>query len=504
MRWSLGLPLMILLASASQACGARQAAPSPEAATAQEAAGFDALLARVKAGADPEKDAAEAAEQGRFGLILSGQHGQGPSGVTCFTPDHTSGATAGLFRHGDFITEELAAVLAYAAAYNVAIVSRPDYRDAELCRVRRPGDDDAYFYDPALRLSVAARELTTPVRSVHEAARRGDAGDVRKWLRSTPVDAVDPFGMTALSWAVVRRNEAAVDILLAAGADPAAAEDPWKRPALYWAAATGQGPLFHRLLARLPVGAAPRSPAWPERWVEAAANGGDLSILEQMLSEPHVLFRGDGGVTSFPSEAVMHRILRDAPQDFKDQFLARLASSYGSSVRLDLLELALRAGADPDRVIGYETPLTSLTNGIRENAVEAVDILLKGGADPNFMPHRERPIWNAIGMLKLDERSDEFDARALAIVDRLIAAGADINLPDDEGLPAAWALFFPFQGRHDELDASFVTRDLILLLGRRGLDYNTSWEGRRLLAAVEEKAGRGSDYALWLREAGAR
>lgn len=504
MRWSRDLPLIILLVAASQACGAQPPVPAAGASTATEAPGFADLLARVKANADPEQDAAAAAGQGRFGLILTGQYDQAPGGVTCFTPDRTSGSTAGLVGHGDMIDEDLGRVLAYAAAYNVAMVSRPDYRDAELCRVRRPGDDDAYFYHPALRLSVAARELTTPVRSLQEAARRGDADDVRTWLRSTSVDTVDPFGMTALGWAVVRRNVAAIDVLLAAGASPAATQDPWKRPPLYWAAATGQRAVFEKLLARLPDGAAPRSPEWPAAYLEAAANGGDLSILERMLSEPHVLFRGDAGGTSFPSAAAMEQVLREAPQDFKDQFLARLASAYGNRVRLDLLSLALRSGADPDVVIRYETPLSSLTNGIKENSSEAVAMLLKGGADPNLMSHRERPIWNAIGMLKLDGDSDEFDVRALAITDQLIAAGADINLPDDEGLPPAWSLFFPYQGRHDQLDASFVTRDLILLLGRRGLDYNTSWEGRRLLSAVEEKAGPGSDYAAWLREAGAR
>lgn len=504
MHWSRGLPLMILLASASQACQARQSVPPADASTGAEAPGFADLLARVKSNADPARDAAEAAGQGRFGLILTGRFSASPGGVTCFTPDHTSGSTAGLVRHGDMIDEDLGGILAYAAAYNVAMVGRPDYRDAELCRERRQGDDDAYFHDPALRLSVAARELTTPVRSLQEAARRGDAGDVRRWLRSTPVDTVDAFGMTALGWAVVRRNQAAVDALLAAGADPAATEDPWKRPALYWAAAIGQRAVFEKLLARLPEGAPPRSPTWPAVYLQAAANGGDLSILERMMSEPHLLFRGDVGGASFPSAPVMERILREAPQDFKDQFLARLASAHGSRVRLDLLGLALGSGADPDVVTSYETPLTSLTNGIKENSPEAVAMLLEGGADPNLMPHRERPIQDAIGMLKLDGDSDEFDARALAIIDRLIAGGADINLPDDEGLPPAWSLFFPYQGRHDQLDASFVTRDLILLLGRRGLDYNTSWEGRRLLSAVEEKAGAGSDYAALLREAGAR
>lgn len=504
MRWKCGFPFVILLAIAPAACNAQQPVEPATPVTQAELLGFDDLLARVKAGANPAADAATAAGRGTFGLILTGQHGQAPGGVTCFTPDATSGSAVGLVRHGDMLDEDLSRVLAYAWAYNVAMVSRTDYPDAELCRLRRDGDDDLYFYDQTARLSVAARELTTPVRSLQEAARRGDGDDARAWLRSTPVDAVDAFGLTALSWAVVRRNRAAVDALIAAGASPVATEDPRKRPALYWAAATGQRTVFEQLLARLPDGTPPRDPAWPATWLEAAAKGGDLLILERMLSEPHVLFRGDVGGADFPSAAIMERILRDAPQDFKNQFLGRVTSGYGARVPLDLLSLTLKAGADPDTVNSYETPLSSLTNGIKENSPEAVMIILEGGADPNLMAHRERPIWNAIGMLKLDGDRDEFDVRALAIVDRLIAAGADINLPDDEGLPAAWNLFFPYQGRHDQLDASFVTRDLILLLGSRGLDYNSSWEGRRLLAAVEATAGRNSDYARWLREAGAR
>jgi hypothetical protein len=99
---------------------------------------------------------------------------------------------------------------------------------------------------------------------------------------------------------------------------------------------------------------------------------------------------------------------------------------------------------------------------------------------------------------------DEIDARATAIFHRLRAAGADINLPDAEGVPPILALLFPYRREHRTLDAGYVTPALLEMLVNAGLDLNARWHGERVLGLVEAQAGRNSELAVTLRRFGAR
>lgn len=457
------------------------------------------LQRRLESGvADPVADAASAARRGEFRLIVAGRFFALPSGVTCFTPYRGAPDFLVGYDPGDAPDERDVRWLAYATAYNLALVGRPDYPDADLCRPAADGER-GMAWSPS-DLTQPARTVDRPPQSLHEAARRGSAADVRRLLRSTPVDGVDPFAMTALAWAVARNNRDAIETLLRAGGNPwHAGEYPDWHSALFWAAALGRADLFERFVS-LPGRNFER---WPHMYLSAALSGGEPAIVARILAEPHEPLRAWTLAGPLPSAALLDPILRDSPS-LAGLLLREALALHG---RPDLVRLALAHGADPNAQppqVGQQTPLGMVATGFYPSSLESVDLLLRAGADPNLFSHRDRPTWLAIRILKLDDRDDEFDRRALAILDRLIAAGGDINLPNPDGRPPVWMLFFPYHHSPRQMDASYVTPALLEKLVRRGLDLNARWRGTRVLASVERQAGRNSELAVALRRLGAR
>ena len=113
------------------------------------------------------------------------------------------------------------------------------------------------------------------------------------------------------------------------------------------------------------------------------------------------------------------------------------------------------------------------------------------------------PIENLVGSMSIDGGRGQWTARARAIFLRLVAAGARLDLPDDQGRPPISFVLFPTRWDHWKLDSS-VTPELVELLAGHGMDVNATWEGKRVLSAVERQAGRESPLALTLRRLGAR
>ncbi len=438
----------------------------------------------------------------RFGLIVAGQYGVLPPGVTCFTPGGQAPRVSREIGLGDVVDEETSTKLLAARRHNLAMVGRPEYPDADLCRVSLPGDNDRDLSFPhgwAKPISEPAREVARPVGSLHEAARRGSPGDVRRFLRDTPVNARDGLGLTPLMWAVGRNRPEIVDRLLDAGASPWT-QGQRDETAFFWAAVLGHRTIFFDMLARVPG-----SPSWTRQDLQAALAGGDIAILRQILSDRHEMIQPHD-LRSIRLSLPAARLLleTDAPGVADAVFQASIKGR--EPLRVDLLQLAISKGADVNAVGPgeYETPLGMVADGIYPGTPQAVGLLLDAGADPNALSHRRRPIWEAVGTMKLDGEMGAADARAIQILDLLLAAGGDINLPDYQGRPPVWGLFFPVTYDHDELDPSFVTKDLLTDLTARGLDLNAPSKGRRILSVIEEKAGPRSEYAVWLRELGAR
>jgi ankyrin repeat protein len=490
------LPGLLLSTSHTSSAGAAgEARPSVSSSELERVR--QEVRARIARGADPVSDAAKAARRGDFRLIVLGQHGMlYPAGATCFTPYRQAPEALTRLQHSDFIDAEVSSWYRYASAYNRALIDHPLYPDAGLCRAAaEPNDQDYNRYYP---VATAARQVSTPPATLHEAARRGGARDVRRLLASAgDIDALDGLDMTPLSWAVARDNRTAVDALLRAGASP------WVsgvrgQDALFWAAQLGRRAYFERM-ERVPG----RHGEWSPMHLAAAASGGNVAIIALMLEQPHSKFRLDMLLSPLPSAASLELILKREP-GLADELLWE-ATDYPAD-RADLVELALRHGADPNHNGNgrYGTLLGAFANGISPASVKIVDMLLKAAADPNLISHRQRPVWLAVGGLTLGVRSPELKARATAIFQRLVEAGADLNLPNDQGVPPARVLLFPYRGTHDKLDASFVTPPLLEMLVRNGLDLNAPWQGKRILPLVEEQAGVDSELAMTLRRLGAR
>ena len=444
-------------------------------------------------GADASADATAAAGRGEFGMILTGIHSPQAIGLACFTPTGRPPRVLAELNHGDVIDGPVSRWKSYARTYNRTLVDHPACSDPDLCRAATEREERSGFEPKPDR---EARRITTPIRTLHQAARRGGSQDLKRLLRSSAADEADSLGMTPLAWAVARGNAPAIDALLAAGANPWLGDPAHRTGSVYWAAALGRGAEFKRL-ASVPGRPFTR---WPTLFQAAAVSSGTVAIVEHMLAEPHDPFRLEFLHSRPLPAAKMFTPVLLANRTLADQLLVRAAEHER---RVDLVRVALEHGADPNAVGSYETALGLASNGIGAESVTIVDLLLRAGADPNRVSHRTRPVWKAVTSMRIDGGRGEWAARARSIFLTLVAAGARLDLPDDQGRPPISFVLFPARWGHWELDER-VPPELIELLVKHGVDVNAMWEGKRVLAAVEEQSGRDSPLAATLRRLGAR
>ncbi|MDO7844351.1 ankyrin repeat domain-containing protein [Sphingomonas sp. CA1-15] len=460
---------------------------------------------------DPKADAAKAIDAGDFRLIVAGQYSTGPIGVTCFTPDGRPNGALASFLHGDYITPDVSAKRQYIRDYNIAIVESASYPDRDICRVASKGDPKWNRGIPLV--AQAARPATTPPLSLHEAARRGNASDVSRFLASLPagaIDAVDGTGMTPLAWAVARDNSPAIVELLRHGAQPWAGETPQTRSAVFWAAATGRAELFKQFAD----GQRPNwFTKWPQPYLAAAVDSGNGTIVQSIVREGYqpitvsAFFR-----RGLPRPSAVEPLLREKIPGFADEVLFRSVSASGEDqIPNSLVKLALQHGANPNAKRQYgETPLGLASRGYYNGSLEAVELLLKYGAEVNLpsadVPiNPKRPIWVAVGTIGIGgSPDDEIRTRSLEIVKRLVAAGADLRLPNKDGRPPIWFLLTPMRGAEKQIDASPNLINLLPTLVKLGLDPNAAWHGQTILSLVVRQFGADAPLAVKLRALGAR
>ena len=201
--------------------------------------------------------------------------------------------------------------------------------------------------------------------AIVDAAMNGDLKALRALVKqSADVNAQQPDGMTALHWAVQRRDVAMIDALLAAGAK------------LDLTNRTGTKPLY------------------------LAAQNGDAAAIARLLAageDPNAVLTGEGETvlmltarTGTP-EAVKRLLDRGADpntQQFRGQTALMWAAAEGHAA---VVKLLLDRGADPGLSSAASTKperrppggMTALLFAARQGKLDAARALLDGGADVN-------------------------------------------------------------------------------------------------------------------------
>jgi uncharacterized protein len=318
------------------------------------------------------------------------------------------------------------------------------------------------------------------------AAEAGDLAAVRRLLKEGhDVNATGPDGATALHWAVRAEDDAAVTALIAAGAKVATANALGITPA-YVAAAQGNAAILRRLLdagARIDT-----TDSTGDTLLMAAVRTGALDAAQLLLDRGAAINATEPelghtalmwAVRENRSELVRLLLSRGASIDARTRVGARPAArppgagggSHGVGIvrsgvppqgeqlatpgGMTPLLFAARGGLlDPTRQLvaagadlavvdpnGVTPLLMAITNG----HVSVAQFLVTAGADVRTADWWGRsPLWAAVEIRNLDLRSGATDNgidrdAALALIDALIAKGADVNARVKE---------FPPQRRH--------------------------------------------------------
>lgn len=139
-----------------------------------------------------------------------------------------------------------------------------------------------------------------------------------------------------------------------------------------------------------------------------------LSIIEQIVG--HARFSEPSAMRELIAQGVD---LEAYNQWSRTWLIEAITFDHDASI-----QLLLDAGADPNRCDAAGDP--PLIHAIRNENLEAIDLLIAHGANPKLIWHGRTLIQEAISSLK-----------AIEIIDRLVAAGADPQHRDPAGLSVA-------------------------------------------------------------------
>jgi len=246
--------------------------------------------------------------------------------------------------------------------------------------------------------------------AIVDAAMNGDLKTVRALVRqAVDINATQPDGMTALHWAVERRDLPMMSVLLDAGAKHDLTNRTGARP-LYLAATNGDAAAIARLLDA----------------------GEDANALLTAEGESVLMLTSQTG----NAEAV--KVLLDHganpnTQQLRGQTALMWAAAEGHA---DVVKLLLARGADPGLSSTASTKperrppggMTALLFASRQGKLEAARALLDGGADVN-----EAGADNTSALL-IAVVNGHYDLASL-----LIERGANPNIADSNGRTPLYA-----------------------------------------------------------------
>jgi ankyrin repeat protein len=196
-----------------------------------------------------------------------------------------------------------------------------------------------------------------------DAAMNGDLKGVRALVRQTAdVNAAQPDGMTALHWAVQRRDLEMTNVLLTAGADFSIANRTGAKP-LYLAAVNGDAAVIARLLD-----------AGEDANAVLTGEGETVLMLTSYTGNPAAV------------KLLLDRGAEPDTQQFRGQTALMWAAAEGHA---EVVKLLLERGADPALSSTASTRperrppggMTALLFAARQGKLEAARALLDGGAE---------------------------------------------------------------------------------------------------------------------------
>jgi ankyrin repeat protein len=215
----------------------------------------------------------------------------------------------------------------------------------------------------ALALSLAGTLAARAEPALVDAAMNGELKAVRTLVREkVDVNAKQPDGMTALHWAVQRRDLAMTNLLLEAGADFAATNRTGAKP-LYLAAINGDAAVMARLID-----------AGEDANAILTAEGETVLMLTAYTGNPDAV------------KLLLDRGADANAQQFRGQTALMWAAAEGHA---DVVRLLLARGADPGLSSTASTKaerrppggMTALLFAARQGKLQAARALLDGGAD---------------------------------------------------------------------------------------------------------------------------
>ncbi|HUI79009.1 MAG TPA: ankyrin repeat domain-containing protein [Bryobacteraceae bacterium] len=317
---------------------------------------------------------------------------------------------------------------------------------------------------------------------VADAAMNQDKAEVRILLaQKADVNAPQPDGTTALTWAARANDLELVDMLLAAGANVRAANRDGAT-ALYQASETGNAAIVERLL-RAGADVNGTFLFTGETALMEAARAGSIEAVKMLLDHgadvnAKETLRGTTALmwAAVEGHADAIRVLIEHGADVNIQSKIEKATQYGTAGPAAKLPDGLQSGG-----------LTPLLFAVREGAFASIQVLIDFKANANQTSgDGSSPLLMAV----LNGRYD--------IARYLIDKGADVSLANKKG----WTpLYLAIKHRTNETGTMPVppnadhALDFIKLILDRGADVNTQ--------LAYETEVHVANHVIWLKEEGA-